>query len=271
MADEKREHAIGPVELPADIDRLAQGRNWSRNTVGESGDAVYRLQQPGGGADLYLKHGRGACALDLAGEMVRLRWLGTHISVPAVRHFTAAVDEAWLLMTALPGQTAYQQMESSPGERITIVASIAGFLRQLHAIPVESCPFNSDHRLRLGEAWWRLEAGLVDICNFQDSRLGWTAQQVWDAMTGLLPFEADSVVTHGDFSLENLIVVDNAVVGCIDVGRAGIADRYQDLAILWNCLRDFGPDVQNSFFSAYGTGKPEEGKIEFHLMLDELF
>jgi aminoglycoside 3'-phosphotransferase-1 len=273
MPDDAHEHATRAIDLPASLAALVDGRRWSRNIVGISGDAVYRLRDPERRAatDLFLKHAHGPGAFDLAGEMVRLGWLGWHITVPAVRAFFAQGEEAWLLIDALPGQTAYQLLDSRPDDRIIIVDAISQFLRRLHAIPVESCPFNSDHHLRLGEARWRLDHGLVDAEDFDAEHRGWSAEQVWAELSSLLPFDADRVVTHGDLSLDNIVISDDATVGCIDVGRAGIADRYQDLAILWNCLSDFGPALQTRLFTSYGIDRPDEAKIRFHLSLDELF
>jgi len=239
--------------------------------VGGSGDGVYRLQHPGGGPELYLKHASGPTVPDVIDEMARLRWLARHVTVPAVRFFLSTADEAWLLMTALPGQTATQRVEASGEARRAIVDSLADFLRRLHAIPVETCPFNSDHRLRLSEARWRLDRGLVDPTDFDEARRGWTGEQVWDAVSGLLPIAPDPVVTHGDLSLDNILVADDGRIGCIDTGRTGIADRYQDLAIVWRGLGDFGPALQARFLERYGIDRPDSQKIEFYLMLDELF
>jgi len=271
MTTDPRETDVQPIDLPATLASLVQGHRWSRNMVGESGDAVYRLRAPGNGPDLYLKHARGLTVPDVTDEMARLRWLDSHITVPDIRCFITTADEAWLLMTALPGQTAYELLEAHPGERTAIVDALAGLVRRLHAIPVETCPFNSDHRLRLGEARWRLDAGLVDAGDFDEARAGWTAEQVWDAMAALLPFPPDPVVTHGDLSLDNILLAGGGHVGCIDTGRAGIADRYQDLAIVWRGLGDFGRSLQDRFFTSYGIDQPDERKIDFHLMLDELF
>ncbi len=55
------------------------------------------------------------------------------------------------------------------------------------------------------------------------------------------------------------------------VGRVGIADRYQDLAILWNCLGEFSPSLQKRLFQKYGIDNPDMNKLQFHLMLDEFF
>ena len=271
MTDNDREQPGRPVDVPSSMALLVQDRTWGRDTVGESGAAVYRLHGAPDTPDLYLKHGRGGVALDVADEMVRLNWLSRHIAVPAVRHFVAVPGEAWLLMTALPGKTAYQLLEGDAVPATATVDAIARFLRRLHAIPVETCPFNSDHRLRLSEARARIDAGVVDVADFDTAHRGWTAEAVWDEIVGVLPFAPDPVVTHGDFSLDNIMLAGGDVIGCIDVDRAGVADRYQDLAILWNCLGEFGPALQNRLLTAYGIARIDEAKIRFHLGLDELF
>lgn len=79
------------------------------------------------------------------------------------------------------------------------------------------------------------------------------------------------MVTHGDFSLDNILIVGGAVVGCIDLGRVGIADRYQDLAILANCLAEFDPVLERRMFTRYGLPEPDDAKLRLHLLLDELF
>jgi aminoglycoside 3'-phosphotransferase I len=250
---------------------MLDGYQWSRNTVGESGGAVYRLHRKAGFPDVYLKHGSGSVAEDITDEMARLHWLEGRLPVPAVLHFVRAPTEAWLLMQALPGRTAYQMLEASEDDHLAIVEALATFLRRLHAIPVHECPFNSDHTLRLPQARIRIDASLVDADDFDDERQGWTAEQVWQALQSRHPFAPDPVVTHGDFSLDNLLIHNGDVVGCIDVGRLGVADRYQDLAILWNCMGEFGSRLQDRLWQQYGLPEIDPGKLEFHLLLDELF
>ncbi|MBN8844002.1 MAG: phosphotransferase [Sphingomonadales bacterium] len=81
----------------------------------------------------------------------------------------------------------------------------------------------------------------------------------------------DPVVTHGDFSLDNVFVRAGSIVGCIEVGRVGITDRYQDLAIIWNCLDEFGDAPQERFLHQYGIADADQRKLQFHLLLDEFF
>lgn len=268
--DDREAHCAVPA-LPAGLTADLSGYRWARSSVGESGAAVYRLSGRAGAPDLFLKHDSGAVAGDLIDEMVRLRWLAQHIPVPIVTHVLATPDETWLVMTALSGETAYQVLEAQPESGSAVVDALADFLRRLHAIPIADCPFTSDHGYRLGLARKRIDAGLVDEDDFDAEREGWTADQVWQAMHSLLPFAPDPVVTHGDFSLDNILIVAGRVIGCIDVGRAGIADRYQDLAILWNCLGEFGGDLQARLIARYGLPGLDQDKLVFHLMLDELF
>lgn len=266
-----REQPCDAVATPASLAALTAGYAWTRDTVGESGGAVYRLSGREDAPDRYLKHGRGAVAGDVTDEMVRLLWLAGRAPVPAVTHFVGDADEAWLLMEAIPGRTAYQLLEEAGDDWALVVDALALHLKRLHAIPVEHCPFTSDHHFRLAKARARLEAGLVDAEDFDEERAGMTAQAVWDQMTALMPLVADTVVTHGDYSLDNLILRDGAVVGCIDVGRVGLADRYQDLAIAWNGLAEFGRPLQERFLKSYGIDQLDERKLNFHLMLDEFF
>lgn len=271
MIDSDREELCAAPAVPSGMAPDVAGYAWARDTIGEAGASVYRLHGKPGAPDLYLKHGRDAVADAITEEMARLRWLAGRLPVPRLVRFDCTADEAWLLTTAIPGRTAYQVLASDPAGRPAVVDALAAFLRRTHAIPAEACPFTGDHAHRLAIARARIDAGLVDVDDFDEERRGWTAEAVWNELKDLLPLAPDPVVAHGDFSLDNLIVEGHAVVGCIDVGRTGIADRYQDLAILWNCLHEFGPAMQRRLFRAYGIASPDRRKLQFHLMLDELF
>ncbi|MFD1033097.1 APH(3')-I family aminoglycoside O-phosphotransferase [Sphingomonas hankookensis] len=267
----KRETPCAPVAVPAGLAEAVRDYRWARDGVGESGGAVYRLSGRRDAPDLFLKHGEGAVADEIVAEMVRLRWLAAHLPVPKLVAFAATPDAAWLLTTALPGETAWQLLDRAPEQRGAVVDALARFLRRLHAIPVAACPFDAGHAHRMHLARARIDAGSVDEDDFDDARAGWSADQVWEALAAHLPLAVDPVVTHGDFSLDNLLVQDGEVMGCIDLGRVGIADRYQDLAILANGLGEFDAALVARMLAAYGIAAPDEVKTTFHLLLDELF
>lgn len=85
--------------------------------------------------------------------------------------------------------------------------------------------------------------------------------------------EEDLVFTHGDYCFPNIICKDAHISGIVDLGRAGIADRYQDIALF---LRSFSsnmgkPDIQ-TFLDHYGLiERFDEKKASFYRKLDEFF
>lgn len=266
----EREHPVPPPPVPPALAALVDDARCHRDLVGEAGAAVYRIASADGIVS-YLKHGTGAVAQDLTDEMARLRWLDGRIAVPKVRQFLLDGDAAWLVTAALPGRTAYQCLEAELGQAGALVDALARFLRDLHALPAATCPFNAGHRLRLAHAEQRLRDGLIDADDFGDAHAGWSPERLWAKLSGMLPLDAEQVVTHGDFSLDNLLIADGQVIGCIDVGRAGVADPYQDLAILWDCLGEFDEGLQTRLFAAYGIAEPDHQRLDFHLALDECF
>lgn len=266
-----REIPTSAPALPPTLAARLHGLHWHRNLVGEAGAQVYRLGGVGT-PDLYLKRGTGAAHDEVVDEFARLHWLRATGDVPRVLHFEADAAGAWLLSEALPGKTAYQWLQEAPAQAERIVQALGGFLRRFHATPIDTCPFDTRHPLRLSAAHRRLRAGLVDTEDFDAARAGWSAEAVWQAMNALLPLASERVLCHGDYSLDNILLdAPDRVVGVIDLGRAGVADPYQDLAILANCLDEFGPELNAPFFAAYGIATPDPQRLQFHQLLDEFF
>lgn len=257
--------------MPPEMARLLAGAEWERNQEGEAGASVYRVRLAGGEA-LYLKFGTGRVAHDVADEAARLRWLAGRIPSTRVRLFTCTEDAAWLLTEVLPGLTGDQWLAREPGRWPLIVRGLAGYMRRLHALPVDECPFDAGQRVTLAAAARNVADGIVDEDDFDPERLGRTAESVLEEALRLAPDRPGRVVTHGDFSLGNFVLDEaGAVTGCIDVGRLGVANRYQDIAILWGNLREVDHDAPRLLLQELGIAEVDERKLLFHLCLNELF
>jgi aminoglycoside 3'-phosphotransferase-2 len=124
----------------------------------------------------------------------------------------------------------------------------------------------------LSMAHEHLAAGLVDEDDFDSSRAGRTASDLWDELLDRRPSAEDLVVVHGDFCLPNVVAQNDAISGFLDLGRAGIGDRYLDLALATRSLVGNGHgDAVAAFYEAYGLADVDEEKIEFYRLLDEFF
>ena len=240
----------------------------TRVEAGESGGTVHRLAATGL-RTLFLKEGGGVVAEAITDEMARLAWLAGRVAVPELVQFVRADGPAWLLTTAVSGETT--EVQAKRGDVSALVEPMAAFLRALHALPVDECPFDSSAPVRLAAARSAMAAGSVDADDFDDEHRGWTPEQVWERMMALRPAGFGRVVTHGDFSLGNLLVENGRVTGCIDVGRTGVADPYQDLAICWANWEEIDAGLGERFLAAYGLETVDRDRLAFHLCLDEFF
>lgn len=253
------------LTLPTQLVHLAD-RKHTRITLGKSDAEVWRIEDDS--EVLFLKVEPIHPLAELPGEAERLRWLATQsVPAPELRDIVAVDGFNWLLMTALPGNDL-TQMVDRPSELITTLATA---LRSLHAIDPATCPFDHRLHLRLEAGAANAAAGRVDESDFEDIHDGWTAAEVLAWLRAHQPQTSDLVVTHGDTSLPNIMAQHGRFSGIIDVGRLGLADRWQDLAIacrsvIFNC----GQEHVAPFLEAYGANWDAE-RYAYYNALDELF
>ncbi len=237
---------------------------------GQSGAGVFRVGDDG--PAYFLKVGAGAAAALVVDEAARLAWLAERF--PAARIIADTVQDgtAWLVTTALPGMTAGAYIKADRRRSIAVAQTLAAFLRRLHALPVEDCPFDSSVGAWLPVVRRLVAEGQIDVADFDAEHGGWSAARVLAKVEALAEHARGQAVVHGDFSLGNVILgEDGAVVGCVDVGRLGVGDPYRDIFIGWRDLGGFGAEPQRAFLDALGIVELEADRRELHRALDELF
>lgn len=257
--------------LPRPLAELIGGAGAAPVLMGEAGASVMRLTRNDGFA-AYLKSGQGSVADDIVDEAIRLRWLQGRVPCAPLLYFACEGDAAWLLTGAVAGRTGDEWLEAEPARRDLVIDGCADFLRRLHRLSVADCPFEAGAPLRMAAAARRVAAGAVDTEDFDDDHAGWSAERLWEKLVALVPPPGERVVTHGDFSLGNLLLDETGVAtGVIDVGRLGVADPYQDVAILWQNLGEFGEGAQRRLLAAIDREPVDRQRLEFHRCLDEFF
>lgn len=237
------------LNLPSSLRLTSQTFNWQRVTIGESKAHVYRTE------NFVLKIQPGKTTSDdvtLAEEKSKIEWLKDKVRVPDIVDYLIDDTFEYLIMTRLTGVNAAETtLKTDPK---SLVALLGRALRELHErVTIDNCPFN----MRLG-------------------RLSNQTKENHELLVELIRNkpEEDLVFTHGDYCLPNIIIDEEqgCVTGFVDLGRAGIADRYVDLAL---CLRsinyNLGERYEDDLLEAYGCiSSWDRQKIEFYQRLDEL-
>lgn len=239
-----------------------------QQAIGESRADVFRLRQDDG-TDLFLKSEPVEELGELADEIERLHWLRQmDLPAPAVLDEMKENQRHWLLMTTVPGRDLASASELAAAQIISILATA---LRTLHQVPVARCPFDHSLDQRIARAQEHVNAGRVDATDFDDERLGRSAEDVLAELLSTQPKTQDLVVTHGDACLPNFMAVDAHFSGFIDCGRLGISDRFQDLALAARSIeRNLGQAWVKPFFEFYGV-EPDVQRMKFYCLLDEFF
>lgn len=255
--------------LPALVHRPLVGYAAAPNQEGCSSSRVYHLTHPNK-AELYLKISPRIDMHPVRDDYERLMWLAGKLPVPEVVAYAEDETQAYLLMTALAGRPVYHLTGRSEQERGIFL--LAEGLQRLHALPIHDCPFDQSNDKMVAQAEYHLRQGWVEEEELDEERRGREPASLIAELHQARPVREDRVFTHGDYCLPNILIHQGQLSGFIDVGMAGISDRYRDLALCGRSLAyNFGPEWLLFFYQAYGLEPVDEAKIGFYKLLDEFF
>ena len=258
-------------KIPAGLQALLHEAAIEEIREGMSGTSVFHLEDEGQ-VDRYLKIAERHSEQDLSAEVSRLIWLKGRLPVPEVLYWAEDDARQYLVISAVPGLALYD--ESLRDQLPAVIRLYAAGLRQIHSTPVNACPFDMRLDVKVAQASHHLQAGMVDASNFDSEHQGRTAQSLFRELLATRPAAEDLVFTHGDYCTPNVLVDPEqmSLNGFIDWGRAGSADRYQDLALAARSIEyNFGTTWIKPFFDAYGITEIDQAKVVFYRLLDEFF
>ncbi len=252
--------------IPKELHHLLGAETWKTVTIGCSGTYIFRI------GEAYLKINPVSAVDRLSTERERIEWLQGRLPVPRVLYYSADTVHEYLLVSAVSGIMACEQ--SLHDDVPKVVRLLAEGLRMIHSIPIHDCPFDRSLSTTIALARQRVEAGLVDESDFDTERSGKHASDLYIELLQQHPETEYLVFTHGDYCLPNILLdwQHNTISGFIDLARAGIADRYHDLALAARSLAfNFDARWIPLLFQEYGITEPDEHKIRFYKLLDEFF
>lgn len=172
-----------------------------------------------------------------------------------------------MITRCVPGEPIQARFD----DQDAMLALLREALRQLRAVPITNCPFDSSVSVRLNELGYLIARELCvdDVDLEQWPSLG-TPRKLLAHLHATRPVE-EKAFSHGDLCDTNVFVDAHDQLHFIDLGRGGIADRWLDIAFAHRNLReDVSDNAANNFLR--GLGEPHQSaKRVFFEQLDELF
>lgn len=261
------------IYLPDTIREYVEGKPFVSDSIGMSDSSVLTYD------DMVLKIQNGSA--DIENEHKMMNWLKNKLPAPQCIDYCFENGRFYLLMTRISGKMACDdEYLNNPKELVSILTDS---LRILWDTDVSDCPVRKDLSTKLSEAEYRVEHGLVDVDDAEPGTFGANGFKDPGKLLGWLldnrP-EEDFVLSHGDFCLPNIFIKDDRLSGFVDIGRMGISDRWQDIALCVRSLEHnssgrYGGKAytgfsEKLFFDSLGM-TPEKDKIRYYILLDELF
>ena len=260
-------------DLPAGIKCLINEENYSIDDVGMSDSTVVLFH------DKILKI--QTISEESENEYRVMEWLQDKLPVPKILGFDRDEKKNYLLMTKVPGEMSCTDEYMNNPE--LLISTLAEGLQMLWKIDISSCPYICNLEKKLQMATYTVEHNLVDMDNVEPGTFcedGFKTPKHLLEWLGTNKPEEELVLSHGDYCLPNIFISDGKVSGYIDLGKAGIADKWQDIALCYRSLmhnyegRYTGKQYQgfnaNMLFEKLGI-EPNWEKLRYYILLDELF
>ena len=260
------------VNLPKQIREMVEGKTYESDEVGCS-DSQVRIYD-----EFVLKIEKEKEKL---ADMVRtMQWLEGKLPAPRVLYTEVKDGIRYLVMSKVKGRMACDPYYMTrPKELLKLLADS---LKLLWSVDISDCPRVWDLETELAEARYNVEHNKICMDKMEPTTFGEGGfKDPYDLLNWLETHqpECDPVFSHGDMCLPNVLFENGKVSGFIDLGDAGIGDRWRDIAL---CYRSLRWNSDGTFGSVYeGVNKddlfalldvePDWDKLRYYILLDELF
>ena len=260
--------------LPKEIYDFVKDLPYETDSIGESGSTILLFE------NMVLKIEKTSAGSD--NEHSVMQWLSGKLPVPEVIAFAKEGGYNYLLMSKLNGEMSCSDRNLQSVEK-TVIA-LADGVKMLWSVDIGDCPYVNNLDVKLKNAGYNIENDLVDTDDFNEDTLGEGGfrgvDDLYDFLLNNRP-EEDPVFSHGDYCLPNIFIKDGKVSGFLDLGKTGVADRWQDIALCvrslkYNICHFLGlneADYQKCkalFYSRLGIEEDAQ-KLRYYILLDELF
>ncbi len=252
-------------EFPKIMQQYIKGMTCSKDSLGCSEASVYCFTNYDN--ILYLKVEK--INPEFEHEQKIMEWLQERLHVPQIVAQCREQGYDYLLMTKAVGEMACSEQHlNNPTKLVRLLATGINILQ---AVDISNCPFDCTLKSKLNIARQRIENNEIDMKDWEENTSYSSPKELYDYLVANQPKE-ELVLSHGDYCLPNVFLDNENVIGFIDLGRAGIADIWQDIAL---CVRSLEYNLKSKkytdlLFECLNI-KPDYEKINYYILLDELF
>ena len=255
-------------KYPKELCELLDNMVCEANDIGCSSAGVYRYYNSTD--SYYLKVQLESVQHGLKKEFEIMEWLHNKLPVPRVIYFNSIDGYEYLLMTQIEGYMSCSNYYLS--RTVETVKLLAEGIKMLQCVPIDNCPFNNSLEIKLNDARENIENNLVDMSDWETNNRFNSPHELLEYLQNNKPAVSTNIFTHGDYCLPNILCKDNKISGFIDLGRSGMADIYQDIALCVRSLdHNLGTTEFNDMFFKCLELEPNWEKIDYYILLDELF
>ncbi|MDD2435827.1 MAG: aminoglycoside 3'-phosphotransferase [Bacilli bacterium] len=234
--------------------------------IGCSGDRIVKIIKEDG--TYFLKETKAG---KLDREYFMLNWLKGKLSVPEVVYFATDNEKSYLITKKLAGEMiCCDEIFDFPEQVISLAATS---LKMLQDVDITGCPLINNIDIKLATAKYNLDENLVSEDDLQGEvkEKFKTIGKVYDYLVNNKPTE-QLCFSHGDLSLPNVFYENDKITGFLDLGDAGVADYWYDIAILVKSIRrNYEDEKYEKMLFNYLNIEPDYTKIEYYILLTELF
>lgn len=260
--------------FPENINKILLNKNYHENTAGKTDSKVYMYD------DFVLKVQKPSN--ETKNEFEIMKKLNNKLPIPKAVEYVEQNGLSYTLMSRITGEMLSENKYiNNPDKLISLLCE--GF-KLLWSVNINEFYVDSASNIyeRLKTARYNVENNLVDVNNVMPETFGTKGFSSPNALLKWLENnipKQDLVFTHGDFCFENILVKDSHINGFIDLGKAGVADRWQDLAICIRELDDIFININDSSYKEYSSDmllkklgiEQDDAKLKYYMLLDELF
>ncbi|MBQ7840121.1 MAG: aminoglycoside 3'-phosphotransferase [Lachnospiraceae bacterium] len=261
------------MEFPEKIKVLISEEDYHIDQIGMSRATVIMLR------DKVLKIQEESKEAD--NEYQMMKWLQDKVPVPQILCHEIQNGKSFLLMSRAKGKMSCEEELMQNPDKLAEV--LAEGLKMLWQVDISECDIRYDLDRKLEMARYNVEHDLVDVNSVEPETFGpngfRSPAHLLEWLVANRP-EEEPVLVHGDYCLPNIFAENGRVSGFIDLGKTGIADKWQDIALCYRSLihnydGSYGGAVREGFdagilFEKLGI-EPDWEKIRYYILMDELF